>query len=194
MKLILIRHGQTEWNVEQRLQGWSDSPLTKQAIHQMYEMALPELDNPKLYSSDLGRARESAQILAERLKLELVLDQRLRERGFGILEGKLVDADVALAEQWHSYRYRYQHKMLNVDGVEPERYFEQRIMAFLQHLSTERTSEAIIVSHGECLRALCNIIVGRPSWHAGQGIMPNAVPMIVDWTPSEHGFAGEKRI
>jgi broad specificity phosphatase PhoE len=87
--LLLVRHGETDWNADGRLQGQTDRPLTDFGRRQARELA-DELANEELaavYSSDLSRARETAEIVAERLGLPVVLDPDLREKDWGSWEG-----------------------------------------------------------------------------------------------------------
>ena len=87
--LLLIRHGETDWNAEGRLQGHTDTPLNdfgrRQARLLAAQLTEDELD--AVYSSDLARARETAEIVGERLHLPVVLDADLRERNWGNWEG-----------------------------------------------------------------------------------------------------------
>ena len=87
-KLLLVRHGETDWNRHGRWQGGSDTQLNDLGREQARALA-EELDGEidVLYSSDLARARETAEIVAAKLGLEVRLDPRLRERGFGSWEG-----------------------------------------------------------------------------------------------------------
>ncbi|HLX32748.1 MAG TPA: histidine phosphatase family protein [Gaiellaceae bacterium] len=87
--LLLVRHGETDWNADGRLQGHTDRPLTdygrRQARKLADELGGEELD--AIYSSDLARARETAEIVAERLGLPVALDPDLREKDWGNWEG-----------------------------------------------------------------------------------------------------------
>ena len=87
--LLLVRHGETDWNADGRLQGQTDRPLSdfgrRQARRLADELADEELE--AIYSSDLSRARETAEIVAERLGLSVVLDPDLREKDWGTWEG-----------------------------------------------------------------------------------------------------------
>jgi broad specificity phosphatase PhoE len=87
--LLLVRHGETDWNAEGRLQGHTDRPLSdygrRQAQHLAAELEGQELE--AIYSSDLARARETAEIVGERLGLPVVLDPDLREKNWGSWEG-----------------------------------------------------------------------------------------------------------
>jgi broad specificity phosphatase PhoE len=87
--LLLVRHGETDWNAEGRLQGHTDRPLNEVGRRQATALA-DRLDGDEItavYASDLARARETAEILAERLGLAVVTDPDLRERNWGSWEG-----------------------------------------------------------------------------------------------------------
>jgi broad specificity phosphatase PhoE len=87
--LLLVRHGETDWNAAGRLQGQTDRPLSEfgrgQARKLAGELVGEELE--AIYSSDLSRARETAEIIGERLGLPVVLDPDLREKDWGTWEG-----------------------------------------------------------------------------------------------------------
>ncbi len=87
--LLLVRHGETDWNAAGRLQGHTDRPLSdygrEQARRLADELASEELD--AIYASDLARARETAEIVGSRLDLPVVLDPDLREKDWGTWEG-----------------------------------------------------------------------------------------------------------
>ncbi|WP_394154311.1 histidine phosphatase family protein [Vibrio maritimus] len=186
MKLILIRHGQTTWNLEGRLQGWLDSALTPEAVDAVQTMALPHLSSPTLYSSDLGRAEKTAMIIAKRLGLDLKTDSRLRERSFGRLEGELIgrqfiDNSVDSHSAWKTYHSRYKAPVGNAFCIEDERIFENRVRCFLSSINHQSpSSEIIVVSHGEWIRACKNILSGIPAWHEGDGVTSNNTVVTFD--------------
>jgi broad specificity phosphatase PhoE len=87
--LLLVRHGETDWNADGRLQGQTDRPLNdfgrRQARQLAKELADEELE--AIYASDLVRARETADVVGDRLGLPVVLDADLREKDWGTWEG-----------------------------------------------------------------------------------------------------------
>jgi broad specificity phosphatase PhoE len=87
--LLLVRHGETDWNADGRLQGHTDRPLTDYGRRQARKLAeeLEDEDLDAIYSSDLARARETAEIVGARLGLPVVLDPDLREKDWGNWEG-----------------------------------------------------------------------------------------------------------
>src|SRR5690242_580485 len=94
MTIFLVRHGETEWNLARRYQGWSDSPLTPAGIAQAEAMGrrlcqLPEAAEAEIVASPLGRARRTAEIIAECLGRQTPprLDERLREISIGSWDG-----------------------------------------------------------------------------------------------------------
>jgi len=92
--ILLVRHGETEWNLERRIQGGCDSPLTERGVAQARAVgrligALPNAASARIVASPLGRARRTAEIIVEHLAAlpELVLDDRLREISVGSWDG-----------------------------------------------------------------------------------------------------------
>jgi len=88
-RLLLVRHGETDWNAEGRLQGHTDRPLSDYGRRQARALAEELADEPldALYASDLARARETAEIVGARLGLPVVLEPDLREKNWGTWEG-----------------------------------------------------------------------------------------------------------
>jgi 2,3-bisphosphoglycerate-dependent phosphoglycerate mutase len=92
--LLLVRHGETDWNADGRLQGHTDRPLSDYGRRQARELGDQLKDEERadeqleaIYSSDLARARETAEIVGARLGLPVVLDPDLREKDWGTWEG-----------------------------------------------------------------------------------------------------------
>src|SRR4029078_6301282 len=87
--LLLVRHGETDWNAPGRLQGHTDRPLNDYGRRQARELAdrLGDDGIAAIYASDLSRAKETAEIVGARLGLPVVIDADLRERNWGSWEG-----------------------------------------------------------------------------------------------------------
>lgn len=156
MKLYLVRHGQTDWNIDHRLQGHSDIPLNDTGIRQAQELAA-ELGGKELdvvYSSPLTRARQTADIITDG-KNNIIIDEDLLERSFGELEGKQVD--------WSKIGDDLDRN-LNISsyGIEPVNDMLARTKRFLNRVKAENESDAkiLIVAHGGLLRILHYTIVG----------------------------------
>ena len=105
-RILAIRHGETAWNVEHRIQGQLDLPLNEAGRRQVQRLALAVADEglDAIYSSDLARAMETAQAVARGCGRPIVADVGLRERGFGTFEGlsygEINERWPAEAERW----------------------------------------------------------------------------------------------
>lgn len=91
--LYVVRHGQTEWNIERRFQGQKDSPLSELGRHQAQAAArfLADAKIERLYASPLGRAWKTAEVISEEIGRERRSEDRLMECGFGICEGMTLE-------------------------------------------------------------------------------------------------------
>ena len=149
--LLLARHGETDWNRELRIQGSSDIELNelgrKQARALAEELAGVELD--AIYSSDLSRARDTAEEVAAAKGLPIRLDARLRERHFGSWEG-LTREDVT--ERYPGERH---------DG-ESDEDVRARVLAAIDAITTAHPGEQVlVVSHGGALNSLWHHALGE---------------------------------
>uniref|UniRef100_UPI00227E2942 histidine phosphatase family protein n=2 Tax=Enterobacterales TaxID=91347 RepID=UPI00227E2942 len=102
LQVYLVRHGETEWNAARRIQGQSDSPLTAMGEHQARLVArrVSKEGITHIITSDLGRTRRTAQIIADACGCEVISDPRLRELHMGVLEERLIDSLTPQEEQW----------------------------------------------------------------------------------------------
>jgi broad specificity phosphatase PhoE len=158
--LLLVRHGETDWNRDGRWQGQSDTPLNELGRRQARELAEELDDADVVYSSDLARARETAEILAERLGLEVRLDPRLRERAFGAWEG-LTTAEIGRG--FTDAHGRWQAgEGFGADDAEPFEAFGQRVRAFLTEVLHRHPRETVlVVGHGGSIRVVHALATGR---------------------------------
>ena len=154
--LILIRHGETEWNRLARIQGHTDSLLTPDGIAQA-EAGAMRLRAEKfdyLVASDLGRTRRTAEILNASVGLPVSFDAGLRERCFGIGEGRLyaeLDAEYpGLFSRVHATDPHYA-----IAGAESRAQFHQRTIAALKGIAaTHAGKRVLVVTHGGVLGAV----------------------------------------
>ena len=158
--LLLVRHGETDWNREGRWQGRSDTRLNDLGRDQARALA-DTLDGTidAVYSSDLARARETAEILAAKVGLEIRLDDRLRERGFGSWEG-LTTPEI---EERHADAHRLWRagEGPGADDAEPFDDFADRITAFLDDiLERHPEDEVLVVAHGGSIRVIHALATG----------------------------------
>lgn len=144
-QLYIVRHGQTNWNREQRIQGHQDIPLNetgrKDAALVAEKMKETRLD--LCFSSDLSRAYETAQIISSGRSLSIKTDYRLRERTFSNWEGSL-------------FRELYNTAKSERMGVESDHVMNDRIFACLQDIVKEYSGQAILIAtHGG---VICRIL------------------------------------
>ena len=175
-RFIVVRHGQTVWNTETRIQGQTDSDLTAEGIAQAEaigrRLARERFD--AIVASDLGRAMRTAQIIAAHCKLEVVPEPRLRERSFGQGEG-LTYAEVDA--RWPGVFSRAAHSDPDaaIPGGETRRRFHERIhAAFLALAKAHAGRRAVAVTHGGVLAVLYRIVHDIPIAHAHKVAISNA--------------------
>ncbi|PHM39950.1 phosphoglycerate mutase [Xenorhabdus mauleonii] len=165
LQVYLVRHGETEWNVARRLQGQSDSPLTEHGQRQAHLVAqrVKSENITHVITSDLGRTRQTADIIAKACGCKVILEPRLRELHMGILENRELASLTAEEESWR--------KSL-VDGTPNGRIPEGesmnelsiRMRAALENcLTLPAGSRPLLVSHGMALVSLLCSILGLPA-------------------------------
>ncbi|HLX24684.1 MAG TPA: histidine phosphatase family protein [Usitatibacter sp.] len=161
-RIVVVRHGQTDWNVAMKIQGHGDSNLTEEGIAQAEAIAARLADEPcdVLMSSDLGRAHETAKRVAARNGKSIVLDSRLRERAFGVGEG-MSYADLDRAYPGSFQRDGRVDVDLCVPGGESRRQFHARVCGTFEDIAaTHAGRNLIVVAHGGVLSSLYRNIKG----------------------------------
>ena len=149
-QVILVRHGETEWNIARIRQGHLDSRLTEKGIAQAQALAqrLAREKFTALYSSDLGRAVQTAMAIAELTAHEVVTDARLRERHLGIFQG--LNGDEITAKYPEERRqFRTMGPDYVIPGGESMRQQVERNVAYLNDLAAKHQGEqVVVVTHG----------------------------------------------
>jgi len=161
-RFILVRHGETEWNVEARVQGQRDSVLTAEGIAQVDAIARRIAEEPfdALVSSDLGRALDTARRISARSGRAIVSDPRLRERHFGIGEGMTYD-EIGRAWPDAFARTREADADFAIPGGESRRAFHERVVAAFEALAREHAGRrVVVVTHGGVLATIHRHIHG----------------------------------
>ncbi|EMD9249058.1 2,3-diphosphoglycerate-dependent phosphoglycerate mutase GpmB [Cronobacter dublinensis] len=166
LQVYLVRHGETQWNAERRIQGQSDSPLTEKGEHQAIQVAqrAKALGITHIISSDLGRTRRTAEIIAQGCGCDVILDARLRELDMGILERRHLDTLTDEEEGW-----RRQLVNGTPDGRIPQGESMQEVSdrmhgALNACLELPEGSRPLLVSHGMALGCLVSTILGLPAY------------------------------
>jgi probable phosphoglycerate mutase len=154
--LIVIRHGETAWNREKRMQGATDTLLSDVGRVQAHALGrrLAGRGFVALYSSDLSRAWDTARAIAEHTGREVVADPRLQERRFGIFEGLTGEEIVARYPEEHA-RFASRGPDYAVPGGESARNFTQRCVGCLAEIADRHHgAEVVVVTHGLVLDSL----------------------------------------
>ena len=161
LHLILVRHGETEWNAQRRYQGQSDVPLSKLGRRQAERIAA-RLAGEKIdfiYASDLKRAWETATPISKEVDLEILSEPRLRELKFGILEGLTFDeAEAQYPEMIAAWMDDFNN---TPKGAETIDLFNARIVSFLDDLKREHDEQVVLlVGHGGSLSEILRVVLG----------------------------------
>ncbi len=160
----LFRHGQTDWNVDKRIQGHTNISLNIKGREEAQTLARDLSDVPMevIYSSDLDRALETGQAVATALNVSLIRTELLREAHFGEAEGLLyLDAEQRFGEDlWKRFRSTDLSLMdIGFPGGETKRQSVARILTFLQTVIEEKRYVTIGIStHGGVIRNLLHFL------------------------------------
>ncbi len=197
-RILAIRHGETAWNVDGRIQGQLDVPLNETGRWQVHRLALAvgEEDIAAVYSSDLLRALETAQAVSRGRHAPILTEVGLRERGFGEFEG-LTRAEIN--ERWPEMgeRWRKRDPTFGAPGGETLNAFHARSIATATRLAALHPGQTIaLVSHGgvmDCLyRAATHVALDAPrSWQLGNAAINRLLytPQgftLVGWSDTHH--------
>ena len=172
--VIIWRHGRTEWNLAGRVQGQTDVPLDDVGREQARAAAarLASLRPSRIVSSDLSRARDTAEQLGQLAGVEVETDVRFRERSFGVREG------LTMAEAWEQFPEHMARWLAGdeagIPGSESSVAAGERFTAGLhEHLETLGPEETlVVVSHGGVTRAGTFSFLGLPreTWETFSGL------------------------
>ncbi len=157
--IYIVRHGQTEWNVQGLLQGHDDSPLTKEGEEQAHLIAkeLNKIHFDEAFSSDLLRAKRTAEIIAAEHKLTVKTTKLLRERCFGKYEGKpykeFNQAFRELIKKYENASDKEQMGLKMAPDIESPREALQRFIPFLREIAIKFIGKKVLlVTHGGILK------------------------------------------
>src|SRR3989344_1859959 len=159
--LYIVRHGETEWNIERRVQGHGDSPLTVEGEKAIGDLAkeLSSIEFDLVFSSDLLRAKRTAELLVIEKKLAVNTTHLLRERSFGKFEGVLIEEfrnqNKELLEKQEKLSKEESWKFKLAEDMESNEEIIQRLLVFLREIAvTYPNKTMLIVTHAGVLRIL----------------------------------------
>lgn len=163
-RLIIIKHGETEWNLEGRIQGHMDSPLTESGRVQAEAIAtsLQTVEVNALYSSDLGRAYSTAQVVSHKTGQDILTDKRLRELHLGKFEGLTEEEVRKRFPEEYVYLKKAEPDYI-YPGEESKKQFSLRVISCLEKLMGKHQGEQIVViTHLGALSRLIRYTLGMP--------------------------------
>jgi broad specificity phosphatase PhoE len=174
--LLLARHGETDWNRARRWQGFADRPLTERGKSQARALAerLADIALDAAYSSDLRRARETAEAVAEAQGLEVIQLPELREVDVGSWEGLTRDE---AEERFPEGFQRWRDGGTGWDDGETYGEMSRRVLAALDRIAREREGgRVLIVTHGGPIRAIHAAALGMDveAYRRIRPVEPNA--------------------
>lgn len=191
MRLLLIRHGESQANAERRIQGWFDSPLNETGRSQMcalaYRLQNDSWDVTALYASSLRRAAESGEILAAALGVPLTLDERLREYGVGAFTGltweEVEERFPLVVVQWKTSPRR-----APIPGEEGDFVFRDRLVAAFEDIIAAHPAETTVgvVAHEGTFNVYLKHLLGLDIDIRGPFTFANAALSVVElerWGP-----------
>ena len=162
VQLFIVRHGQTEWNTEQRIQGHLDTALSEVGRRQARTLAqrLQTIRFDACYSSDLQRAHQTALAVTAHQDCDVALDVRLRERAYGAFEGlRLVDVEEQLPEMYQRHRSCDPH--FDYQGGQSRQQKHDEVVSFLSDIAHRHHGQRILAcSHGGSMSLLMNYVLG----------------------------------
>lgn len=160
MKLYITRHGKTEWNTAQKLQGWLDSPLTHEGIERAERLShrLKNIDFDSIYSSSQKRALDTAKILNTK-NLEIKIIDELKELCLGKWQGMRIEDVEREYPKEHYLYFNEPESYVSLGGENFDELFI-RVKRALKEIMDTEDENVLIVSHGVTIKAIIAILKG----------------------------------
>lgn len=162
-RIILLRHGETDYNLKDIIQGQTDVPLNKKGLEQAKKAAakLKKEEIDAIFSSDLKRARQTAEFVAAHFKLPIIKTSKLRERYLGKLE-KRKSAEVEKAyglkklfSEFWDFNAGSKNESLKIERVAD---IEKKLRSFFDELKKYKDRTVLVVSHGGTMRRILTMM------------------------------------
>ncbi|MFY8231480.1 MAG: histidine phosphatase family protein [Candidatus Nanopelagicus sp.] len=189
LQVVLWRHGQTDWNVENRFQGHSDIPLNKVGEYQVTQAAevLAGLNPNRIISSDLIRAQSTAAALAKLTNLKVEINPGLRETNGGLWEGKTGSENRASHGEFFTSWYEGGDEPAGVTG-ERRSDVAKRAVSVIEKETANFTGTIVFVTHGGTVRSVLGSILKLPIAQWGViGGLSNACWSVLELTKHHTG-------
>lgn len=171
MNLYVIRHGKTDWNLESRMQGQSNTRLNQIGIEQADKVRkiIEEKNIDLIISSPLERTKQTAEIINKNMNKPIEYNEKIMERNFGILEGKIAN-QIKNLDDYFEY-----HQNKEVEKGEKIQDFVGRVFEGMEQIEKEHKNKNILlVTHGGVARAIDYYFNGIPEERdVGKGLLSN---------------------
>lgn len=192
-RIIAIRHGETAWNVDTRIQGQLDIPLNDTGRWQAERLARARAAREAIdvvYTSDLLRAWETARPVAEATGAPLHTDEGLRERGFGSFQGKtFTEIEAAMPDE--ARRWRQRDPFWAPPGGESLTAMRRRVIETLHALASRHVGEQIVmVAHGGVMDVLYRAATGQELQAPRTWLLGNTAINRLLWSPEGLSLVG----
>lgn len=179
----IARHGQTEWNILGKTQGHGNSSLTEKGLAQAKELAegMEKYPLDMIFSSDLGRAIQTAEEVGKKFKIDVQPTEALREMGFGEWEGKLIPE---ITEKYpDTYKtWRNEPHLAKIPGGETLDIIKDRLEKFINELNEKYDNKNILlVSHSVTVRVFLLMMLDSPMKNIYRIKQDNTALNIVEW-------------
>jgi len=161
-RIIVVRHGETIWNIEGIWMGHMDSPLTPKGVVQAEYIAtrLSEVKFELIYSSDLGRALQTAEHISIKCGKAIQKDARLRERNIGIFEG-LTDSEISEKFPEERKKHKEPGNEYQIPKGESRAQRNERVVEFFEEIAKKHTGQTVVVvTHGGVLASIFQYSLG----------------------------------
>jgi probable phosphoglycerate mutase len=192
-RIIAVRHGETSWNADARIQGQLDIGLNETGRWQAQRVGKALADEPitAVYSSDLERAQATAQPISEATGVPVTPHEGLRERSFGMFEGKTFDE---IHQTWPEHAQNWRKRIPEwqpPEGGESLIQLRERVTRTLEQLAARHPGEQIVVvAHGGVLDALYRVATGQEVNSPRTWELPNGAINRLLWTPQGFTLVG----
>ncbi len=191
-RILAIRHGETAWNVDTRIQGHLNIPLNATGHWQAERLgqALAAENISAIYASDLSRAHETAMYVSRASGIPVVPDLGLRERGFGDFEGRtFAEIEIALPDQ--AERWRKRDPAFAPSGGESLLQVQERVLSAVNRLAKAHPGELIVmVGHGGVMDVLYRAATRLDLQAARTWLLGNTAVNRLLWTPEGLSLVG----
>lgn len=163
-KIYITRHGETLWNIQKRMQGWNDSPLTEKGIIQakLLEKRLSNIQFSTIYTSPLGRALTTAKIIRGNRNIPLIESEKLKEINLGLWEG-LSSEEIENIDEEQQYNFWNRPELYKPNTGETFQDVTKRTVELvMKAIESHKGTNILIVTHAIAVKSIMSYFEDRP--------------------------------